>query len=170
MNMNAHDILRTVDKLAGSLDANRWALASLAAEARDEGVDGWAEVIGRHKKVSRSPWTVRHWAHVADFRKTLKRTYDLPFSAYERACRFGKKLELEAVEEALETAEQEGVSVEELGKFLSEMSGASVEATWRERLSRAVAACKLLRDDDSAPLGVREAANDFVGAVDVSAG
>jgi hypothetical protein len=164
--MNAHDVLRAVDRLAGSIDENRWALAALAAEARDAGIRDYAEVIGRHKKVSRSPWTVRHWAHVADFRKTLRRTYDLPFSAYERACRFGKRLELEAVEEALETAEQEGVSVEELGRFLAEMSGATVEATWRERLQRAAAACRLLRDDETAPDHIRDAANDFVGAVE----
>lgn len=165
--MNAHDILREVDKLAGSIDANRWALAQLAAQARDAGVRDYAEVIGRHKKVARSPWTVRHWARVADFRNRLpKQEFDLPFSAYERCARFADKLPLETLHEALETAAAENVSVEELGKFLSEMAGDTAEATWRERLTRAVNACKLLRDDESAPLAVREACNDFIGCVE----
>ena len=33
-------------RLSGDIDARRWALAELAAQAKAEGVAGWATVIG----------------------------------------------------------------------------------------------------------------------------
>ena len=47
-------------KLCHSVDDARWALAELAAQAKAEGVPGWAEIIG--VECRREPRTVRAWA------------------------------------------------------------------------------------------------------------
>ena len=47
-------------KLSGDIDGARWALAELSAQAKAEGISGWAEIIGAECR--REPRTVRAWA------------------------------------------------------------------------------------------------------------
>ena len=112
---------QAIDGIAGSLEEKRWQLADLAWRARMEGLPGWAEIMGSRPMVSRTRRTVEEWAHCADLRAQLSREYRLPFSAYAALARKVEVLGLEKAEEVLELAETEGMTVEALQIFVSEL-------------------------------------------------
>ena len=137
MILTDRELVRLVDRLSGSIDENRWELARLAAEARDAGLQDYAEIIGRHPRVRRSPWTVRHWARVADFRKTVNVRIDLPFSCWETAARYEDRLPLEQIVDMLDTFSVEaGASVETLRGELNALCGDPEEAEWQTVFKR----------------------------------
>jgi len=56
-------------KLNGSIEDNRWRLAALAAQAEDNNVPGWGEIISM--AVRRSPSTVYEWRKAWRLRKSV---------------------------------------------------------------------------------------------------
>lgn len=111
-----------ISEIGGSIDEKRWLLASLAAQARADGIADWAERMARHPKVSRKRSTIYEWVAVLDFRNRLSRSYNLLFSHYAAAVRKVDKLGLEKCEEVLEQAEQEQMTIEETQTLFSDLA------------------------------------------------
>jgi len=165
MILNDRELVRLVDRLAGSIDDNRWELAKLASEARDAQIQDYAEIIARHPRVRRSPSTVRHWARVADFRQKVKTDAQLPFSCWETAARYEGRLLLEDIVEMLETFSAEsGVGVEQLRCELQALTDGAEGEDWRKTLKHILPGLKKLEADVGAPVEVRKACSVLVEA------
>ena len=155
------ELIRRVDRLAGSVDEARWELAKLASEAREASIQGWAELIAAHPKVRRSPWTVRHWARVADFSKKVGREINLPFSSWEVAARYEDKVVFEDLVEMMESfAFEAGASAEMLRKELEALSGDPEIPEWQDILKKILPSLKRL--SECAPENIRRAAIQLI--------
>lgn len=111
-----------------SIDEARFSLAFLARQAREEHIPFWAERMGNLPKVRRAKRTIEEWARVADFIYTLPRRYNLPWSAYAAAARKCDILEATVIEEALEDAEAEAITIEALQAFLNDAARPEAKA------------------------------------------
>lgn len=124
MKKTALDYLNRAMKFATSVDAGRWELAEIAAEMRDEKIDGWAEKLACLPNVRRAPRTVREWSQTADIRHSMRRDFKLPFSFFSVASRYADRIELTTLEDALEVAESEaGITHEAFSAQLRDMVG-----------------------------------------------
>ena len=155
------ELIRRVDRLAGSVDEARWELAKLASEARDSGIREYAEIIGRHEKVRRSSWTVRHWARVYDFRRHIDRDIKLPFSSWEVAAHYEKRVPKDDLVEMMESfAFEAGASAEMLRKELEALSGDPEIPEWQDILKKILPSLKRLVE--CAPENIRRAAIQLI--------
>ena len=110
-------------RLSGNIDSARFALAELAAQAKAEGVPGWAEIIG--VECRRAPRTVMAWAATWEWCASVN-VYEvdwarhLPYSFYETAARYSEKLGNDKLLELLLVYHGEGGAT--LESFRAELS------------------------------------------------
>lgn len=136
--MNERQFVSRLGRAARAHHRGGWRPALLALDARRASVEHWAERIGRHPLIRRSPKTVYHWARAAAVARSFipdvgkAAVYLLPVSAWiaiapytERGVDRGRLLDM------LAAFVTEQVSIEEL------------EATLRETFE----------DDDDPPSG-----------------
>lgn len=122
MTLTRSEYLLNIGALAVSIDTARWTLAELAHTAREQGLQDWAEMMGQHPKVRRSPFRVRHWAQVHEFKIATNGNFPegLTFTHWEVLTTYAARLTPEQLREAAETAAVEGVTVEALRSFLND--------------------------------------------------
>ena len=118
------EFLQLALKASAGVDGGRWQLAEIAACMRDAKIDNWAAKLGTLPNVRRAERTMREWSQVADFRQSCRRKFKLPFSFYAVVSRFADRIELTALEDALEVAEGEaGMTHEAFAAQLRDMVG-----------------------------------------------
>ena len=124
MKQTAMDYLKRAMKCAASVDEGRWELARIAVEMRDDKIELWAVKLGKLPNVRRAERTMMTWAATADFGSSLRRQFKLPFSFFSVASNYADRIELTALEDALEVAEGEaGMTHEAFSAQLRDMAG-----------------------------------------------
>lgn len=118
--------LKALETAVAGIDDSRWAVAEVAADWKERGIRGWAEIIGQHPKVRRKVRTVRAWSETAQLRRSIDVTIDLPFSFFTRSLRFVGKLPIETIVETLQEFEAEvGADVDTFSVHLADLAKAS---------------------------------------------
>ena len=121
--MDERDFTRRLGRATLGIDGNRWRLAALAAECKQDGYPHWAEKIAAHPRVLRSPSTVYGWAAVMEFHNALPVHPSLPFSHYALALRHAARVDIEDIIEAMQVAAEYGHTLEAMGALLRDLAG-----------------------------------------------
>mgnify|MGYP001579769273 CR=1 FL=1 len=117
-------------RLARAAHRGGWRPALLALDARLARLPHWAERIGRHPLIRRSPTTIYHWAqgaavarsYIADIGKTA--VYLLPVSAWIAIAPYAERgVNRDRLLEVLAAFVSEDVSIEQLEATLRETFG-----------------------------------------------
>lgn len=103
--MTPAQLALAANRIGGDIDSCRFALAELAFVARQQGVPGWAGVIGQCPTIRRAEATVREWAQAMDFRNRLSRQYDLPFSFFVFLAHHERRIPLDVLEDLMAEAD-----------------------------------------------------------------
>lgn len=167
--MTPTELAEKAAAISGSIEERRWALAELAQSAR--AVPNYDAIIGA--KARRSPRTVREWALVAEFRRSLPRHYDVPFSFYAAVVRKADKLSADDIVNALETAEAGGDTLEAFRAMLTDATredGDDVAAKLEGIIARLDRYKQAPDIPDAARLCMEAAAEALVQAVDALEG
>lgn len=105
-------------KLSGSLDANRWALAELAAEAKFDGVNNYARIMA--EVVGRSDKTIYEWIAILMFQKTLPRKRCIKFGHYSVLYRVSDRLSSDKILDLIDHAAEHNISQESLREMVAD--------------------------------------------------
>lgn len=124
-----------LDELAARANGSLWQLAEFALDARDEGIPGWATLMGRHKFIRRSPSTIFHWARAAEvWRRYPRLQAQLPFSAFELLAYWEGGVDAAQLQVTIEEFLADGaLTVDDLRRRLQELFGeadTAERATW----------------------------------------
>lgn len=120
-------------KLSLDIDGARWALAELAAQAKSEGVPGWAEIIGAECR--RQPRTVMAWARTREWCDEWRVMGQvdgdkLTYSFFECAANKSEALNLDILIELLQTYEHSpGATLESFRAELAALAGEDGDRT-----------------------------------------
>ena len=124
--MNAESYALEARKLCGSLDANRWALAELAAQGKDSDIDNWAQIMG--VEVGRSDKTIYGWVLILVFQKTIDPARTLRFGHYGILHRASDRLSPDKVLDLRCHAFEHNLSAESLREMVQdELQGDDVD-------------------------------------------
>ncbi len=115
-----------LNELAGGIEERRWKIAELARDLKAEKFEGWAELVGSHRKVRRSARTVRMWARVAEAMADFCHEREtLVFSGWEAVVRYWKKVTQSDLDEAVLVGAE--LTVDEFEVSLRELFGEANE-------------------------------------------
>lgn len=102
------------------IDEGLWKMAYLAARAKHDEVDAWAETLASLPRVRKAARTVREWAQTAEFRQAIPKRFRLPFSFYSRASRYLDRLDIEIILDAMQDAESNReINVDDFSDYLA---------------------------------------------------
>lgn len=109
-----------INAAAGSIEEKRWLLAELAAQAKQEGLEGWAETMATNSHVRRKPRTIRAWAQAFELREALPVKYDLDLTYFTRAVAYLDRLPEETIMSAMQDAvDNPDTTIEDYAAYLS---------------------------------------------------
>lgn len=127
--MDSRELFRRVNALSADVDAARWKLAKLAAQAKAQAhkIPDWAAIIG--VTCRRATRTVRGWAATWEWVDQAEGEAGwlewLPYSFYENAARYRDRLDDETLVSLLSDFYAEsGATLEEFRAELATLAGA----------------------------------------------
>lgn len=119
------ELAQQTKTLSGHIDDSRWALAELAAIARADGIQDYAEIIGVICR--RKSSTVSHWARTWEYWDVMGNKDHLewfPYSFYETAARYEDKLDRADILNLMaEFHAEAGATLEEFRAQLATLAG-----------------------------------------------
>ena len=122
------EFARRLARAASAHHRGGWRPALLAYQAREAGVPLWAQKIGRHPGIRRSPKTIYHWAQAAAVARSFipdigKAVYLLPVSVWLSLAPYEAEHRKELIDMIEAFIAEQGVSVEELRAQLAQAFG-----------------------------------------------
>ena len=166
--MTCAEYLLNIGALAGSIDDARWTLAELAHTAREQGLQDWAEMMGQHPKVRRSPFRVRHWAQVQAFRIAVNGNVPegLTFSHWETLTTYAARIPPVQLLDAAAEIAAEGGTVEQLRGLLAGLVESPDGKPWQWYGNKAAESARALQKQASAPKALKHAAADWLAVLE----